>query len=156
MVIFSSLQDKTHFGIVLATMGAVCRKRHVSYFVGTPAKWDSLSRAAEGELWDRVHILSKLGGVFMLVPLGGCMSRLDVEEGDGTSALLFLEKSPKDLSPSNTHSEIKLPSHLLQVFFPTPASMLYLSKIVCYTISLRADTQFSIPSGFSRAKLADF
>ena len=69
-------------------------------------------------------------------------------------ALLFLEKSPKDGFPSGTCSS----SHILQVFFMSSSSILYLRKAVCSAVSLRAGTlcPISLQFGSPRGEYADF
>lgn len=66
-----------------------------------------------GQCLSRTCGISKLGGKCLLVSVGVLVSRLGMWKGVGgreekwcLSALLFLEKSPKDHCPFNEHSEI--------------------------------------------------
>ena len=57
---------------------------------------------------------------------------------------LFPEKSPNDLCPSSTCFEISKRIALLYTprIFQIVASMLYIHRTICCTVSLRAGTQF--------------
>lgn len=83
----------------------------------------------------------------VLVLAGVHVSRLGGRGGKcQLPALLFLEKSPKDICPSSTCSEISKEISLLYTLgsFQTPASMLYLHVAICCAVSLRAGVQFPI------------
>ena len=80
--------------------------------------------------------------LFAMVP---CIWAEGLEREWVSASSSFLQKSPKDLCPSSTSSEI------CKCILPdspgtsqTVASMLYLSSAVCCAVLLRAQTQFPI------------
>lgn len=92
--------------------------------------------------------------MFVLVPPGVCASRLGVGGKNGSCQCFPFGEVSKDSCLSYTCSEISKQisfPYTMQVFFQTNASILYVSGIVCYIISLRVGTQFLILLMFSQS-----
>lgn len=81
----------------------------------------------------------------LLVAMVPCIWVAGLEMEWVSASSLFLERSPQGLCPSNTCSEVCkciLPDTLGT--FQTVDSMLYLSRVFCCVVLLRAQTQFPI------------
>lgn len=152
LVICRSPQGRGHFGVVLVTIRASCRKRSVrNHFGGTLAEWGRLDGV--GLPWQSVAV-NKPGGeyLFWFPKVSDYLGWGWREWNDAYQLFCFwriLLKIPTP--PLHILRLVNKCSHKAQALF----KLLLLCGVVCYVISLRVVTQFPIALWLPRPEPAD-